>query len=235
MGARYLLLPRCPQPQARDRVADLSKVRGICLLWIGFIGLADWADIQTNQRTTRHEAQGSKEMKKIHANKKMLLGMYLLLRQTELSLHRLSGGDWPGMVKFFADRSQVLDGVHAWMNERLARAGYQLGMVSADRPASSAGIHNRLFTGKFLSDEELAFIVAQLRELRDLLKREEPPAHLEMIRFREQVCHGESLVASKLTDWDTRAIDCVVHYDQNERLVCFEIDQLLGNDWLIDK
>jgi len=107
-------------------------------------------------------------MSKLTFNSDFLLGLYLLLRQIELSIDRSLDDSWKKFVGYFLGRTPIV----AVMKKLQDTTTINMGAITVElgkHPKSSRTILSSIVGGGFLSEEELVFIYLRLKLFNELL------------------------------------------------------------------
>lgn len=161
-----------------------------------------------------------------------LLGLYLYLRQLQLSIDRSFNGDWASLIDYFSSRTPV----QAVLNKLQTISTIDLNKATVEgvkRPALSKGLLSYVRWHKnYLTDEELIFIYARLKTWALIFSQENVPEQGSLIELRIDLQHAEELVAGRISKSALTGKKFVEHFNQNESLACRGIDELVGESWL---
>ncbi len=168
--------------------------------------------------------------KRIDTN--FLLGLYLFIRQLQLSIDRSLNDDWTKLVRYLDSKTSiqmVLDRLQSMSTINLED---KIAIEGVYKPTLSKGFWGTFIARKScLTDEELIYIYAQLKILVSLLKNNSPD-HKELIELRMNLFHSEALVANRISKRNLVNKEFVEHFNQNEFLSFESIDKLVGKPWL---
>ncbi|MEJ2613153.1 MAG: hypothetical protein P8179_24650 [Candidatus Thiodiazotropha sp.] len=164
-------------------------------------------------------------------DKKFLLGLYLFLRQLQLSIDR-SLDDWTGLVGYLSSKTPietVLDKLRSTSTINLDDSA----IGGVERPALSSGVlASALDRKNCLSDEELVYIYANLRTLDSYLLGDDSPDRQALIDLRIDLQYSEDLVRKRINKSALTGKEFVEHFNQNETLTCASIEELVGDSLL---
>jgi len=154
-----------------------------------------------------------------------VVGLCLFLRRIQLSVDRSLSGDWDDLRSYFENGVRIED-----VLEYVAEVSQLENSFDLDSPpefprAKWLGWGKRLA----LSRSELSFMMWWLAKVKSLL--EEDQVRLDDVRqTRLQLARCEELIRSRL-DRSDRRIRNVEHFNQNTRLECKSIGELIGEEW----
>lgn len=164
-------------------------------------------------------------------DKRFLLGLFLFLRQLQLSIDR-SFDDWVGLVGYLSSKTPietVLDKLQATSTIDLDNSTID----GVERPALSNGLLASVLGRKnCLSGEELVYIYMHLKTLSSYLLRDDPHGRQDLIDLRMDLQYSENLVRGRINRSALTGKEFVEHFNQNETLTCASIDELVGDSWL---
>lgn len=163
--------------------------------------------------------------------KSFLLGLYLFLRQLQLSIDRSLNDDWAALVEYLSCKTSVLK-----VLDKLQSASTIDLEKSADdeveKPRLSRGLSSVVGRKNCLSDKELIFIYAKLRTMATFLLKDKAPDREVLINLRMDLQHSEELVRSRISSKSLTDKEFVEHFNQNESLACKGVEELVGGSWL---
>lgn len=171
-------------------------------------------------------------IKTMKLNKTFLLGLYLYVRQVELSIDRSLHVDWDTIVDYFADKTPI----ETLIKKLESVTTIELKDIPFDtvvKPKVRLRPLPLLLRKKYcLSDEELIYIYTQLSLLSKVMVRGASPKRKQRTDLRMSFSHCESILFSRLKPRDYKDKIYVEHYNQNPILRCKPLEELIGNDWL---
>ncbi len=164
-------------------------------------------------------------------DKNFLLGLYLFLRQLQLSIDRSLNDDWAALVEYLSYKTsvqEVLDKLQSASTIDLEkRAGDKV-----ERPCLSKGLSSVVGRKNCLSNEEIIYIYAKLKTIASFLVGDSAPHREALINLRMDLLHSEELVKIRISKKYLTSKEFVEHFNQNEALACKGIDELVGRSWL---
>ncbi|OUS03835.1 hypothetical protein A9Q81_06820 [Gammaproteobacteria bacterium 42_54_T18] len=159
-----------------------------------------------------------------------LTGLYLYVRQSQLSVDRVICNKWEAIVDFFDDRiaaEDVLNSIHE-------RTGVEFGAIQlnvSDRPKVFRLIP-RIFMRKLcLTSHQLEFIVNSIGCFSRYLQNSEAPSDQDLVELRMDLYLSEQIIGSRLKRYSDDSLHFVEHLNQSQELECKSIKELLGRDW----
>lgn len=172
-------------------------------------------------------------MEKIYFDRRFLYGLYLYVRQIELSVDRAFGDDWQKLVQFFSDRTPV-DSVLA----KLLAMAKLTSVDCADRPivVEQAGIWRRILSrflpggSSYLTIEELQNICGRLKKFSEYLQCASPSRD-DLVRLRMDLFSAERLIERRIAIGHDVESVCVEHFNQNLSLPCRPLQVIIGHSW----
>lgn len=165
-------------------------------------------------------------------DRRFLVGLYLLLRQLQLSIDRSYGSTWESLVNYFAERTPIQNVLNRLKNANVVDMD-QYSDEAVEQPKFDTRLFSRLMKQKgCLSEKELLFVYRKLKVVYLLFGDKDPPDHEHLVRLRLDLAHAEDLIRNRLDKKLIKNKCCVEHFNQNEILDCKSLDELVGNGWL---
>jgi hypothetical protein len=161
-----------------------------------------------------------------------LLGLYLFLRQLQLSVDRSLNDDWEKLVDYLSSKTaieKVLDKLRSITTIDL--------QTNVDHHDGSPSATNRILdlfhiNKQKLSNQEIAFIYTQLKSINSFLSKKKRPERETLISLRISLQRAEELVASRIGKYELKGKEFVEHFNQNEIRGCKKLEELVGGSWI---
>lgn len=168
---------------------------------------------------------------KVLFEQKFLLGLFLFLRQLQLSIDRSLNDDWEKLVVYLKSKTSIQE-----VLERIISIS-KLDLKKSSLHASKQSLPKRLLPSFFcrlntLTENELNFIYRRLKSCSVILSDHEPPGRQQLISLRYDLYQAEELVKGKMEKSAVKDKEYVTHFNQNKHLIFREIDELVGGAWL---
>jgi hypothetical protein len=177
------------------------------------------------------EVLGVKAMK-FRFDQSFLLGLYLFIRQLQLSIDRSLNGDWEKLVEYFEAKTSVSEVLEKLKS--ISTIDFESKTVGElTKPALVESLLSAIAGRQnTLSEEELVFIFSRLQEFSALLSCSESPNPQALINLRLELQRAEDLVSSRIDKKTLAGKEFVEHFNQNDSLECKAINDLVGGAWL---
>ncbi len=168
---------------------------------------------------------------KVLFEQKFLLGLFLFIRQLQLSIDRSLNDDWKKLAVYLKSKASIQD-----VLERLISIS-KLDLKKSRLHSSKRSLPKRLLPSFFsrlntLTENEIIFIYSRLQSVSVILSDHEPPNRQELISLRYDLYQAEELVKGKIEKSAVKDKEYVAHFNQNKHLVFRELDELVGEAWL---
>jgi hypothetical protein len=164
---------------------------------------------------------------KIKLSKNFFNGVFLTVRQVQLSLDRSLLDDWGNLISFFSCRSYVGDLAEAFDSLISAYSDSDSGPGGSIFQNISTG--SLIFGGYFMSVDEMIFLRQALLDFFALLQKS--ASHEEIVNLRLRF-YGIEESMRKRIGREVSSFDAVEHFNQAAHLECKEIHDFVGADWI---
>lgn len=158
-----------------------------------------------------------------------LLGLYLFLRQSQLSIDRCPPDSWNKLVNYFEVRTPIRRVIKVLENTALV----SIDNISVDEIVNSLNKRNVLSIWRSkncLSEKELTYIYSCLLVLEDMFSCF--PDRETLVNLRLRLADAEMIVYNRLKRKTVVGRENIEHFNQSDMLSCKSIDELVGDVWL---